>query len=406
MMTAPTASDLFIFIAEQIKIFLGVYHSEVLSSAQEDKAERLSLGFTFSYPAYQNSVNSGILLRWTKGFDIPDAVGQDVCQLLQKAVDELHLPVRITALVNDALGALMFRAYTLPLSETRTSIGAIFGTGTNGVYLEKLSNITKDLEGSYPPGASDMFISCEWGSFDNALKVQPNTKYDAALDQVSVNRGNQMFEKRVSGMFLGELLRIILVGLYDDPEVGLFRADEQATETVLTKDIAFFTRWAVDTSILSIAEADKSEDLLALKQKISDVLAIPSTSVGIKDAQAVKLIANAIGKRAARLAGTALAAIILKGWKSTADVQSLSADTSSAQASSVLVDIAVDGSVVEYYPGFEAYMREVWNLIDGIGPSIQPRIKIGIAKDGSSIGAAIIALVAAQQLESLSVAKK
>ncbi|KAH8728411.1 glucokinase [Phaeosphaeriaceae sp. PMI808] len=396
MMTAPKASDLFMFIAEQIKHFLEAYHAELLSPDQGKKVELLSLGFTFSYPAYQNSINSGILLRWTKGFDIPDAVGKDVCQLLQNAVDELHLPVRITALVNDALGALMFRAYILPLSETRTTVGAIFGTGTNGVYLEKLSNITKDLEGSYPSGATNMFVSCEWGSFDNGLLVQPNTKYDTALDQVSVNRGNQMFEKRVSGMFLGELLRIILVELYEDPVVRLFRGEEQAQEADLKKDIPFFTRWAVDTSILSVAEADNSEQLLALKQKISDALSIPSTSVRQAEARAVKLIANAIGKRAARLAGTALAAVILRGRQSSTDVQSASADADSDQADGALVDVAVDGSVVEHYPGFEAYMREVWNTINGIGPDIQRKVKIGIAKDGSSIGSAIIALVAAR----------
>jgi hexokinase len=59
------------------------------------------------------------------------------------------------------------------------------------------------------------------------------------------------------------------------------------------------------------------------------------------------------------------------------------------------VDIAVDGSVVELYPGFERYMREVWRVIDGIGPAGEKMIKMGVAKDGSSIGAAIIALIVA-----------
>ncbi|KAF2475142.1 uncharacterized protein BDR25DRAFT_331731 [Lindgomyces ingoldianus] len=399
IMTAQKASDLFHFIAEQIQHFLQTYHQELLTPDKAKTAELLSLGFTFSYPAYQNSINSGILLRWTKGFDIPDAIGQDVCHLLQEAINELHLPIKITALVNDALGALMFRAYALPLSETRTSVGAIFGTGTNGVYLEKLHNITKELEGAYPPASNEMFISCEWGSFDNGLLVQPNTKYDTSLDQVSVNRGNQMFEKRVSGMFLGELLRIALVEMHEDPEVGLFREFREDAATEADGKIPFFTQWAVDTSILSIAEADNSGELLPLRQKIADALSIPEFCIGVEDAQAVKLIANAIGKRAARLAGTALASVILKSGRSLVNPHTFPVDEDSNTTNRALIDIAVDGSVVEFYPGFEAYMRDTWRVIDGIGPAIERRIRIGISKDGSSIGAAIIALIAAQQFQ-------
>ena len=32
------------------------------------------LGFTFSFPVKQTSINSGSLLKWTKGFAIPDGV--------------------------------------------------------------------------------------------------------------------------------------------------------------------------------------------------------------------------------------------------------------------------------------------------------------------------------------------
>ncbi len=55
----------------------------------------------------------------------------------------------------------MSRAYTLPISRTRTSIGAIFGTETNDVYLEKLCNITKSLEGQQDCSTDEMFISIE-----------------------------------------------------------------------------------------------------------------------------------------------------------------------------------------------------------------------------------------------------
>lgn len=35
------------------------------------------LGFTFSFPVMQTSINSGNLIKWTKGFSIDDTVNPD-----------------------------------------------------------------------------------------------------------------------------------------------------------------------------------------------------------------------------------------------------------------------------------------------------------------------------------------
>jgi hexokinase len=95
----------------------------------------------------------------------------------------------------------------------------------------------------------------------------------------------------------------------------------------------------------------------------------------------VKTLVHAIGKRAARLGAVAVAGVILA-------TDQLKEDE--------VVDIGVDGSLVEYYPGFEEYMREAFREIEGIGAD-ETRIRIGLAKDGSGLGAALIALVAANQ---------
>ena len=65
----------------------------------------------------------------------------------------------------------------------------------------------------------------------------------------------------------------------------------------------------MDSSILSIAEADSSVGLRALRQEMDKSLGVSAAS--IEDAQAIKEIAHAIGRRAARLAGVAIAAIVL-----------------------------------------------------------------------------------------------
>lgn len=386
LMVASHSSMLFSFIAAQVKTFLETYHAEELVRLQERGSDKkyFVLGFAFSFPVLQTGINSGTLLRWTKGFDMPDAVGQDVCNLLQIELKAMELPVKITALINDTVGTIMSRAYSLPPTSTRTTIGAIFGTGTNGVYMEKISNITKRLVGEYNSSSGEMFVSTDWGSFDNGLRILPDTPFDRELDKYSVNPGFQIFEKRVSGMFLGELLRLALVSLQDSLGRQLF------VRQGLSKDAQaspLNERWTVDSSILSIAEADESINLQALRTASSTAFRADVSNITTEELHAVKIIAHAIGKRAARLAGMAVSAVILK-----------SGGIPEAETCHQGIDIAVDGSVIEFYPGFESYIREVFCIVDGIGEAGEKEIMVAIAKDGSSVGAAITALLSANEV--------
>ncbi|KAI0910197.1 glucokinase glkA [Ustulina deusta] len=311
---------------------------------------------------------------------------------LNSEIDLLKLPVKVTAIVNDALGTVMSRAYTSPLAHIRPTIGAIFGTGTNGVYLQNLSGITKPVDGMVDQSTGSMFMSTEWGSFDNNLTVLPVTRFDVELDTHSVNPGNQMFEKRVSGMFLGELLRLVILELYRDEHLKLFQGCRQSTLN-LDPSVGLWHHWSVDASILSAAEADDSDALDTLRGKISSTFGIASENISAEDARTVKLVANAIGRRAARLAGTAVGSVIVQsGILGQSPIQ-----CNATSGTLSLVDVAVDGSVAEHYPGFQNYMRDALRAIPQIGDTIEPSISIGQAKDGSSVGAAIVALVVAHQ---------
>jgi hexokinase len=294
LMEAKSAHELFGFLAKQIEIFLKTHHEDHF----EAHLRRLShqnffdLGFTFSFPVNQVGINKGNLIRWTKGFDIEEAIGQDVCALLQKEIDALKLPVRVAALVNDTVGTLMARSYTSP-GKTGTLIGAIFGTGTNGAYVERLEKVKKmkeidEAEGgaSYDSSTGLMIVNTEWGSFDNQLSVLPSTPYDKALDAESVNPGIQMFEKRVSGMFLGEILRRAILSLHQHPDKGvaLFKDETSATNdtkstTTIDDNSALYKQWGIDTSFLSIVEEDHSDHLRVTKQTLERDLGVyaPST---------------------------------------------------------------------------------------------------------------------------------
>ena len=54
-----------------------------------------------SFPVEQTALDKGKLLTWTKGFSATGAIGHDVVELLQDALNRKNLHVKCTALVND-----------------------------------------------------------------------------------------------------------------------------------------------------------------------------------------------------------------------------------------------------------------------------------------------------------------
>jgi hexokinase len=54
--------------------------------------------------------------------------------------------------------------------------GGIFGTGTNGAYVESIDKLTKmgykseELEKNKAAGLDTMVVNTEWGAFDNEVR--------------------------------------------------------------------------------------------------------------------------------------------------------------------------------------------------------------------------------------------
>ena len=184
---------------ESLFEFLAACIQESIVSFGDERAsleEPVHLGFTFSFPCQQTSINAGTLLRWTKGFTATGVEGQEVVALLQDALRRLDVHVHVEAIVNDTVGTLMAHRR----SDPRTVAGIILGTGTNGCYIEDLARLPK-WAGS--PRAGRMCVNMEWGNFgrDPASRaLLPLTPADVALDAASLNPGEQIFEKLVGGM--------------------------------------------------------------------------------------------------------------------------------------------------------------------------------------------------------------
>merc|ERR550534_2502122 len=97
------ATELFGFVAEKIKAFVPT---------AVGATQAIPLGFTFSFPMDQKSLDSGVLLKWTKGFQTTKVVGCDVVPLLQHELSVRNIKVEIKAIVNDTVGTMMTRALT------------------------------------------------------------------------------------------------------------------------------------------------------------------------------------------------------------------------------------------------------------------------------------------------------
>ena len=72
-----------------------------------------------------------------------------------------------------------------------------------------------------------MVINTEWGAFgENGELDFVLTKWDQAVDEMSINPGKQIFEKMISGMYMGELIRQVLVDLMKD-DLIFFEANRE-----------------------------------------------------------------------------------------------------------------------------------------------------------------------------------
>lgn len=342
------AEVLFSFIARSVKAMMA-------DKSPEDLTRRVPLGFTFSFPVEQLSINAGKLIKWTKGFCTTGVEGEEVVGLLQVALKKEQLEVDVVALCNDTVGTLVARYF----QDEDAQVGVIIGTGFNAAYFEHACNVTKDTA-VVAHGEELTVINMESGNFDStSCYVLPVTKYDDEMDATTPNAHNQRLEKMVSGLYIGEIARRMLV---DMASSGCLPA---ALGTALAKP------WSFEAQSMSAIAADTMPGVQCTRQMIARL-----TGVDVKDLSDLHMIRNCcqlVRNRAAQLAGALSAAPVLK------------------MRVSGRATVAVDGSVYEKTPSFRKIYQD--NITSVLGRESQTTVVS--QRDGSGIGAAMIcALVA------------
>ncbi|KAF8407109.1 hypothetical protein HHK36_006234 [Tetracentron sinense] len=356
-----TSHALFDFIAAELAKFVSTEGQGFHLSPDRQR----ELGFTFSFPVRQLSIASGTLIKWTKGFSIDDAVGEDVVAELTKAIERQGLDMRVAALVNDTIGTLAGGRYF----NNDVTAAVILGTGTNAAYVERAQAIPK-WHGLLPK-SGEMVINMEWGNFRSSHL--PLTDYDSALDVESLNAGEQIFEKIISGMYLGDIVRRVLCRMAE--EAAFFG------DTVPPKlKIPFILR----TPDMSAMHHDSSSDLRVVGNKLKDILGIPNTSLQTR--QVVVELCNIVAIRGARLSAAGILGILKKMGRDTV-----------REGEKQRTVIAMDGGLFEHYTEFSKCLEST--LKELLGDEVSESIVIEHSNDGSGIGAALLAASHSQYLE-------
>ncbi|XP_057849043.1 hexokinase-1 [Cryptomeria japonica] len=358
-----TTEGLFDFIAEKLEAF-------VLSeddSLQPIPGRQRELGFTFSFPIKQLSVSSGTLIKWTKGFAILDTIGKDIGDCLQKALTKKGLNMRVAALVNDTVGTLSWARY----QDEDVMAAVILGTGTNACYVERADAITKcQLSKS-----GGMVVNMEWGNFWSSHL--PRTIYDEDLDKASLNPGDQGFEKLVSGMYLGDIVRRVILRMAEESD---FFGDSVPD--------SLRNPYILRTPLISAMHQDESADLQVVARVMKDNLGI--SNIPFKVRKLIVEVCDLVTQRAARLAAGGIVGILKKigrdGAPGLTGSSRMKSDTTNKMKRTV---IAMDGALYEHYPKFRQYLQEAVDEL--LGEETAQHVVIELFKGGSGIGAALIA---------------
>lgn len=347
-----------------------------VASVHASPTSRIVVGFCFSFACKQKALNHGELLLWTKNFRGQGLLGKDVVQTLIEACEKRNLSVSIPALLNDTVATLIASRYKDP----NTVAGVVLGTGTNCAYIEstdrikalrKLTNDGKSQD--LPSFDANMVVNTEWS--DMIPEALPRCEEDLWVDFASNNPGRGLFEKLVSGLYIGEVCRRILYRLAD--KGGLFencrlrRGQPHLLHALLQQN-------TLPAAAVAAIDHDESRALENVAEVLDEYLGI--RNVRKRDLQTTQQVCQLVCSRASKLCAAALAAVMERCQASEDPVRV----------------VAVDGSLFANYSAFRKRLE--MGLIELVGLDVASNIKLVSVQDASAEGAAFLAAATSEEM--------
>jgi len=233
------------------------------------------------------------------------------------------------------------------------------GTGSNACYVEKTVN-AECFEGYQTSPKPSMVINCEWGAFgDNGVLEFVRTAYDKVVDKVTPNPGKQTFEKCISGMYMGELVRLVVVEMIGKGVMFVGDSSQKIQQ-----------RWSFKSSYISDIESDGPGEYRSCNKVLHELGIIGSQEA---DKEALRFICEAVSSRSAKMCACGLVTIINK-----------------MNINEVV--IGIDGSVYRYHPKYHDMLH--FHMRKLLKPGV--KFELVVSEDGSGRGAALVAATAGQ----------
>lgn len=345
-----TSQELFDYIAAELAKFVSENPPDDTPDASERERK---LGFTVSYPVDQAAATSGSAIKW-KSFSANDTVEKALVNDINRALEEHGLKFRVFSLVDDTVGNLAGGRYY----NNGIVASVTLAMGSNAAYVE-LEEAVPKWQGTIPSSnLSELIINTEWGNFN--CSNLPITEFDSSLDAESSNPGSRIFEKLTSAMYLGEIVRRVLL--------------KMAQETALFGDVVppeLATPYHLRSPDMAAMHQDTSEDHDVVGEKLKEIFGITNSTPMVREV--VVEVCDIVAERGARLAGAGIVGIIEK----------------LGRIESRKSVVAVEGGLYEHYRVFRNYLHSsVWELL---GSDHSDNVVIEHSHGGSGAGAVFLA---------------
>ncbi|MEG1557233.1 MAG: hypothetical protein RR058_01530 [Oscillospiraceae bacterium] len=231
-----------------------------------DRSDKI--GFCFSYAVDMMPNKDGKIVRFCKEVEIKNAVGAKVCEGVAAALARAGVTKKKKfVLINDTVATLLGGFANENSVDYSAFIGFILGTGINACYPERAERIKTFDRADYKK--DNMIINTECGSY-NKVKRGPS---DIELDKKSSQPGTTIFEKMLSGVYLGKLMCLSAKlaaanGFFSES----FSERLSAIEQFSLKDIDMYCAGKTDNAVFELCRGDsKSEDGAMLRVIIEAV---------------------------------------------------------------------------------------------------------------------------------------
>ncbi|KAF8377702.1 hypothetical protein HHK36_031086 [Tetracentron sinense] len=289
-------------------------------------------------------------------------VGKDLVDDINRALEKQGVDMPVSALVNDTVGDLVGGRYY----SSDTVVAVTLGMTTNAAYVEPAEAVPK-WHGPLPK-SGEMVINMEWGNFSSSHL--PITEFDTCLDAESSNPGDRIFEKLISGMYLGEIVRRVLLKMAK--ETALFG------ESVPPK---LKMPYVLRSPDMAAMHQDTSEDREVVGEKLECIFGITVSTPMVREV--VAEVCDIVAERGARLAGAGIVGILKKLGRIETRKRSV---------------VTVEGGLYEHYRLFRNYLHSsVWEML---GSEFSDNVVIEHSHGGSGIGAVLLAALPSRFPES------